>query len=1022
LKKLLLQKNRTFFLAFLLVGIYLNLAAQNVEVFPQLGHTGPINSVAFSPDGKQIVSGSDDNTVKLWDMTTGREIKTFSGHSRFVKSVTFSPDGRWIVSGSDDNTVKLWDTATGFEIRTFLGHSSIVSSVAFSPDGRQILSGSWDNTVKLWDLATDHVISTFSGHTGIVSSVAFSPDGRQILSGSWDNTIKLWDTSTNREIRTFFGHSYLVSSVTFSPDGRQLISGSYDNTVKLWDTTTDREIKTFSGHSYFVSSVIFSPDGRQIVSSSNITKLWDLATGRESRTFSGHPYNVNSIAFSPDGKQIISGSGIWDKTIKLWDLATGREISTFSGHSNSVNSIAFSPDGKQIISGSGSIFDSGVNSTVKLWDVLSSREIKTFSGHSDIVTSVVFSPDGKQILSGSWDSTVKLWDTATGLEIRTFLGHSGFVTSVAFSPDGKQIISGSNDKTIKLWDTATNCEIKTFSGHSNSVTSVAFSSDGRQIISGSWDNTIKLWDVATNRETKTFSGHSNSVTSVAFSPDGKTIISGSSDGTTRLWDTFTGEEIVQFISFTDGEWIVITPDGYYNASANGDRYLNVRVENTVYGIDQFRKIFYKPDYVTAQLTARQNAGAGQQNIQNVANFLPPSIIVNSPAQGSTITSNTVNLSINILDDNWPVTSVRVLVNGYLYHKSEPNYQYVRWEGTLLPTQVGENHIEVITTGASESRKKTTFYWQPASPPAPRKPDLYLLAIGVGQYENIGSLPYSANAARGIAEAFKAQEGLMYNRVYTRILADGESVLPTAANIRSNLQFLNQGTPDDYYVLYFMGHGGEDGQGGFFFTARDFNWVVPSSRISSDDITAVLDLPGKRIAFIDACHSGGVTGGPIDNDKLTRILKESNAVIFSAARGVQYGWQLGDPIQSSAFAYSIRKSLMEGPGGNVMLLTFAGDVMRETQDITRNIVYDGQTYSGQYPNISALNLEDFPIAVRRGTAASITSSAVVSTSMPSAANPPPDWTPLSPSSIPSSQQTVTGADIGLLQWGISEMFR
>jgi len=301
-------------------------------------HTNYVTSVAFSPDGRQIVSGSGsaynshDNTVKLWDATSGRVIRTFSGHKDAVVSVAFSPDGRQIISGSGsaynshDNTIKLWDAATGREIRAFAGHTGRVNSVAFSPDGRQVLSGSDDKTIKLWDLASGRVILTFAGHTNVVYSVAFSPDGRQIVSGSSDKTVRLWDTASGRVIRTLSGHTSDVLSVAFSPDGKQVLSGSYDSAVKLWDVASGGVIKTFSGHKEAAKSVAFSSDGRLIVSGSRdkTVKLWDVATGRVVRTFSGHAEDVISVAFSPDGRQIVSGSE--DKTVKLWDAATGRVI------------------------------------------------------------------------------------------------------------------------------------------------------------------------------------------------------------------------------------------------------------------------------------------------------------------------------------------------------------------------------------------------------------------------------------------------------------------------------------------------------------------------------------------------------------------------------------------------------------------------------------------------------------------------------------------------------------------------
>ncbi|MCL2211628.1 MAG: WD40 repeat domain-containing protein [Treponema sp.] len=308
-------------------------------------HLESIHSVAFSPDGRYFLSGSRDSTVKLWDTFTGRLIRTFStsglqipgylsdgseflsGGAQGVNTVVFSPDGNYILSGSNDNLIRLWDVNTGRLIRIFSSHSSSVQSVAFSPDGNQFISaGSWgDNTIKLWDVKTGRLVRTFSGHTNEVKSVAFSPYGSQFLSCSFENIFRLWDVGTGRLIETFSGHTKEVNSVAFSFDGRPIISGSSDNTIRLWNVKINRTIKIFSGHTNNINSVEFSPDDSKIVSCSNdgTIKLWDVGTGRLIRTFSGDSI-VYSVAFSPDGKLIISG--FEDSTIKIWDAITGKLI------------------------------------------------------------------------------------------------------------------------------------------------------------------------------------------------------------------------------------------------------------------------------------------------------------------------------------------------------------------------------------------------------------------------------------------------------------------------------------------------------------------------------------------------------------------------------------------------------------------------------------------------------------------------------------------------------------------------
>ena len=934
-----------------------NNETQDVVVFPQLGHNYHVTSVAYSPDGVFALSGSIDSTLKLWDVATGREIRTFSGHSDTVNSVAFSPDGKQVLSGSGDSTIKLWDASTGREIRTFLGHRADVSYVAFSPDGKQALSGSGDSTIKLWDVATGHEIRTFSGHSDSVSSVAYSPDGRFALSCSddstlrlWDistglevrifseqddwfhsvtyspdgryalsgsdyGTLKLWEISTGREVRTFSEHNGNVLSVSYSPDGRFALSGSSDSTLKLWDISTGREIRAFEGHSVWVNSVAFSPDGKQILSGldDNILKLWDVATGREIRTFSGH-----STIYSPDGRYALSGSD--NGMLKLLDISTGHEVRTFSGHSGGVRSVAFSPDGRQVLSGS-------EDHTLKLWDAATGRETRSFSGHSEAVDSVAFSPDGRQVLSGSWDKTIKLWDASTGREIRTFSGHSYVVESVAFSPDGRQVLSGSAD-SIKLWEISTGREIRTFSGHSNSISSVVYSPNGRYVLSGSTDSTLKLWDASTGREIRTFSGHSGLVISVAFSPDGKLALSGSTDGTTRLWDASTGNEIAQFISFTDGEWIAITPEGYYNSSPNGDKYLNVRVGNNVFGIDQYRETFYNPELVALALSGDRNAylAVARQTIQNTA--APPLVSVTGPAS---VTAGSTNISVTVDSGNQSIEYLTVQVNGRVVARdlgvtpagskgltsmsrlvvlADGNVNRRRASFSLeIPLEPGDNIIEVIAfNGHTEGRGSVEVSYRTTQT---NLPNLYILSVGVNNYtdNSIRNLRFAANDARSITAAFKTQEGRRYGSVRSLVIADGADMEPTRDNISNGMDFLRGAGQTDVMVLFLSGHGGSDDRGNFYFMpgnmAFNQNGTPQRARIiPNSDLQDVLHFPGQKLVFIDSCYSGSISGsqaGSVNNDLLINSLKDDSPVIFTSSSGTQQSWE-HEPAGLGLFTY------------------------------------------------------------------------------------------------------------------------
>ncbi|MEG4404124.1 nSTAND1 domain-containing NTPase [Microcoleus sp. MON2_D5] len=535
------------------------------------GHANSVNAVSFSPNGKLLATGSFDNTVKLWDTSTGKEIKTLTGHTNSVNAVSFSPNGKLLATGSRDNTVKLWDTTTGKQIKTLTGHTDRVWAVSFSPNGKLLATGSFDKTVKLWDTTTGKQIKTLPGHKNPLLAVSFSPNGKLLATGSSDKTVKLWDTTTSKPIKTFAGHTGWVTAASFSPNGKLLATGSGDNTVKLWDTTTGKPIKTLTGHTDWVLAVSFSPNGKLLAtgSSDKTVKLWDTTTGKQIKTLTEYK-SVLAVSFSPNGKLLATGSGdhtvpLSDyNTVKLWDTTTGKEIKTLTGHTNWVLAVSFSPNGKLLATGS-------ADKTVKLWDTTTGKPIKTLTGHTDWVNAVSFSPNGKLLATGSSDKTVKLWDTTTDKQIKTLTGHTNLVRAVSFSPDGKLLATGSDDNTVKLWDTTTGKPIKTLTGHTDLVNAVSFSPNGKLLATGSSDNTVKLWDTTTGKEIKTLTGHPNPVSAVSFSPNGKLLATGSADNTVKLWDTTTGKEIKTLTGYpTWVNAVSFSPNGKLLATGSAD--------------------------------------------------------------------------------------------------------------------------------------------------------------------------------------------------------------------------------------------------------------------------------------------------------------------------------------------------------------------------------------------------------------------------------------------------------------------
>ncbi|MEQ8385349.1 MAG: hypothetical protein RH949_23610 [Coleofasciculus sp. A1-SPW-01] len=536
----------------------------------QLQHQGRVNAVAFSPDGKQLLTSSFDGTARLWD-NQGNLIKELTGHQDSVIAVAISPDGKQLLTGSGDNTARLWDNQ-GNLINELTGHQNLVIAVAFSLDGKQILTGSGDYTARLWD-NQGNLIEELTGHQGQVWDVAFSPDGKQILTGSFDGTARLWDNQGNL-IEELTGHQGWVFAVDFSPDGKQILTGSldntgsWDNTARLWDNQGNL-IKELTGHQGGINAVGFSPDGQQILTGSydQTARLWDNQ-GNLIKELTGHQDSVIALGFSPDGEQILTGS--LDNTARLWDNQ-GNLIKELTGHQGWVFAVGFSPDGQQILTGSW-------DNTARLWDNQGNL-IKELTEHQRGINAVGFSPDGEQILTGSWDKTARLWDNQGNL-IKELTGHQDSVTAVAFSPDGRQILTGSSDKTARLWDNQGSL-IKELTGHQDSVIAVAFSPDGKQLLTGSYDKTARLWDNQ-GQSIKELTGHQDSVIAVGFSPDGQQILTGSADTTALLWDN-QGILIKELTGHQDSVIALgFSPDGQ-NAvgfSPDGEQILTGSRDNT----------------------------------------------------------------------------------------------------------------------------------------------------------------------------------------------------------------------------------------------------------------------------------------------------------------------------------------------------------------------------------------------------------------------------------------------------------
>jgi WD40 repeat protein len=561
-----------------------------------------------------LASGSADMTVKLWDTTTWRELRTLRGHRNKVDCLAFAPDGRTLATGGANETVRLWEVATSREQATLAGTQGEVYGVAFAPDGKTLATAGFDRTVRLWDLATNQERASLSMAgpdarltSPVISAVVFSPDGQSLAASSWEQeAVWLWDLATQK-VRTVVKHP--TYRPAFSADGQWLATGGPEGPIKLWDAHTGAECATLEGHTDGVREVAFAPDGKTLASAGDdeTVRLWDLTAIGDRKTLApqyickGHTGMAYTVAFAPDGNTVASG-GI-DQVVHLWDPHTGRPrpaaseggpVASGAGHGATpapaersggilipqpgmVNGGTFSPDGRTLAVSS--------RSGVRLWDVASGRQTQVLEEPRGAMAAAFF-PDGRRLVAAG--HPMRLWDLATGHVEAALDGQIHYLYAMALSPDGKLVagcggVSGKPGE-VELWDVDRRTLLATLPDCPDWVRAVAFSPDSHTLATGLDSRRIRLWDLTplgaggAVRPAYTLEGHHGVILALAFSPDGKTLASAGADQTIKLWDlaALTDQGTHTPAATLRGHTgpvtsLAFTPDGKTLASGSWDR-------------------------------------------------------------------------------------------------------------------------------------------------------------------------------------------------------------------------------------------------------------------------------------------------------------------------------------------------------------------------------------------------------------------------------------------------------------------
>ena len=559
----------------------------NAETGAQLHYIKGIASggvLLFSPDSQTLVCSGYTRSHVNWplrivDPQKGAVIRSIYGHTRTIHAAAFSPDGKKLVSGGDDASIRIWDAVTGAPLRMIGKGEDHLYQTAYSPDSKtliQIASGAGDlyadhiELIRILDSESGALIQTIVGpdqKTNYIIHALYSPNSDEFASRQDDYSIWIFSMRERKALRIIKDQKYGVSTISYSPDGKILASGSYAGPIQLWNPDTGENIRTLHGHTGSVGFIVFSRDGRYIASAGRYTgnvRIWDVETGENIQTLEGHGKYAYAAGFSADGKHVVTGSD--DDILRIWNVNTGAQEQAIDGSEKSIATFAYSPDRKEI-----SVAHN--DGDIKIWSIEKETFVQTLKGHTRYIESLTYSPDGRLLVSGSMDNTARIWDLDTGKTLHT-LEHDGWVDHIDFFPDKDTIATHGTSSVVSLWSAETGEFLRTIPETLQDVHALAYSPDGEIIASHSYKwrlwmgGTIDIWSADDGKRLRTIRGHTEGVRSIAFSPDGKQVASGGYHGGIRIWDASAGKLLQTIREPTEAVYEMrYSPDGKTVAAA-----------------------------------------------------------------------------------------------------------------------------------------------------------------------------------------------------------------------------------------------------------------------------------------------------------------------------------------------------------------------------------------------------------------------------------------------------------------------